>query len=350
MDNSVPEFLRSYSAYKYEYVRGLAKLKYLYNDPASRVLVVACDGYNADWRHFGWEEMEEAVRYCHREFARLNRFDTTMKMTAEDREIIEKLLSSGGFQSLRSEERKVGDFSVVYAPIRALRPGIAAEKIISRQTDYDPARDTLFMRESMVKTRFFIGNIVGVPVWVFYNKFPNLTGHSLFLPWPEKRLFHEMTREIHDWVWEAVGMIGQYTPTIAFGFNSIAGGATQKQFHLHVTVENPFPASINRVWTHNGGEKQYPAALVVSSDKEEAWDALDSCLRDDQIAYDLLYVPGKLYVFPGKPQGLCEIPWWASGIGLGERAGRITVSSREAYEQVRDDQIVSALEQWSGRT
>lgn len=344
----LPEFLKSSEAYKETYVRGLVRLKHLFNDPASRVLVAACDSYSADWRHFSDEELQASLRWCRQEFAKLQEFDPTMRMLGVDQTIIDKLLSPEGSKFLTPVmEREVGDFSVVYTSFRDLRPvGPGIEKMTRRYVEYNPAEEALFTKDFIQKDRLWVGEIIGVPVSFFYNKFPNLLGHAVIVPWPEQRLFQEMTKELHDWTWEITETIGGYIPDVAIAYNSIGGGATQKHLHTQFTIKNPFPVT-TAVWQHNGGRKKYPATVMVADDREEAWRTIDACLSDDQTAYGLLYVPGKLYNLPEPLQGYCEIPWWGTGIGLGDKAGRITVSSREAYDKVTEEEIAHFLGQWS---
>lgn len=346
--NTIPEFLSSSKAFKHQYIGGLVRLMCSFSDPSSRVLVAACDSYHPDWCYFSAEELEKNFRWSLRQYHILCGFDPKTEMSSEDDAIFKAVLTSPASCYLEpAEKRKVGEFSVVYSPIRTLRPMGACKKMKSRQVEYDPVKEALFTKEYIQKERIWNGELSGVVSAFFYNKFPNLLGHCLVVPWPERRLFQEMTRELHDWTWEIAGLIGDRIPGISFGFNSIGGRATQKQFHLQGSIEEKaFPVTSD-VWTHNGGKRDYPGTPLVAVNKEEAWGHVAACLADDRLAYNLLYTPSKLYTFPDQIQGTIPDPWWSSGNGFGDKAGRIITTSRDAFKSVTETMIIEAFESWS---
>ena len=346
----IPKFLKSFEAYKSQYLSGLARLYNQCLDPSSLVTIVACNSLRSSWSQFSPEELVESFRLSLREFEKIERQNSSMKMAPEDKAVFDAMLSQGSNEFLEPAiERRVGPFVAGLFPFRNLRPvNEDSDKSIGRYTDYDPKKDALFAQQSIKDECFWTGEIDSIPTWVFPNKFPNLTGHSLFVPWPEQRLYQEMTETVHNWIWDLVETVGNCIPSFSMGFNSIGAGATQKQLHLQATVESDtFPVS-EEVWAHNGGSRIYPGQVEVSLSKLEAWKAITSiCLSSDTITYCLLYLPGKIFILPGKPRGLCQIPWWGTGVGFCDRAGRITVSNREAFEQVSEGEIETVLKSWS---
>lgn len=347
----IPNFLESKEAYKSLYLSSLARLFDQCSSPSSLVTIAACDSLRRDWSQFSQEELVERFHLSLKEFEKLQLQNPSLKMSHADKIVFEAMLSQSHNDFLEpASERRVGAFVAGLFPFRNLRPANEdSNNTIGRHTDYDPEKDALFTRQSVRNECFWTGEIDNVPIWVFPNKFPNLTGHSLFVPWPEQRLYQEMTEEVHNWTWELAESVGKYIPSFSIGFNSIGAGATQKQLHLQATVESDtFPVS-EESWAHNGGSRIYPGQVEVSLSKAEAWKAITSiCLSSNTTTYCLLYFPGKIFILPGKPRGLCQIPWWGTGVGFCDRAGRITVSNREAFDQVSEREIETVLKSWSG--
>lgn len=103
----------------------------------------------------------------------------------------------------------------------------------------------------------------------------------------------------------------------------------------------PLPLSSPH-WAHNGGGAPYPAHCLGFDDPIEAWAAIDR-LHVRAVPYNLLYLPGCMYLLARRPQGSYAQPDWSTGHAWYEMAGGVVTFSRDAYERLQAEAIETEL-------
>jgi hypothetical protein len=134
---------------------------------------------------------------------------------------------------------------------------------------------------------------------------------------------------------------------VGLGYNAYGAFASVNHLHLQLFVrDRPLPAEALD-WAHNGGETPYPARCEAFGEVEAAWRRLDA-LHELEEPYNLLYRPGRLYLWPRLRQGTYTPAPWATGHAWYEMAGGATVFTRDDYERLDADAIRGELARTSG--
>ena len=68
-----------------------------------------------------------------------------------------------------------------------------------------------------------------------------------------------------------------------------------------------------------------------------------SALHAQAQPYNLLYLPGRVFVFPRKTQGTVDVPAWSSGFTWYELSGGFVVFNRDEYKNLRAADIENYL-------
>ena len=100
------------------------------------------------------------------------------------------------------------------------------------------------------------------------------------------------------------------------------------------------------VWIHNGGERNYPAECHAFDSAESSWLFINELHKINQ-TYNLLYVPGRVYVYPRMPQGMVEVPKWSSGFTWYELSGAMISFNHDVYNELTTQMIESELRKLS---
>jgi hypothetical protein len=165
---------------------------------------------------------------------------------------------------------------------------------------------------------------------LFINKFPFAKLHGLLVPEQEEHHIQFIFPDQHSWLWEVVRTVALNIRGFCAGYNSLAAFPSVKQFHVQTAVEpTGLPVTASR-WRHNGGDRDYPLPCKAFSEPREGWRWIEDRVRANE-AFNLLYVPGRVYCFPRRFQGSYSQAPWSSGFAWYECAGGIITVDREAY-------------------
>jgi hypothetical protein len=136
--------------------------------------------------------------------------------------------------------------------------------------------------------------------------------------------------------------MAEHLSGVGFAYNSYGAYASVNHLHFQMFVrETPLPLS-HAQWRHNGGAEDYPTDCEVYGTAAEAWERLEA-LHRDEISYNLIYLPGRLYCLPRKTQGSYAHSPWTSGFAWYEAAGGITTFNRTDYDSLDGSRIRQEL-------
>lgn len=248
-----------------------------------------------------------------------------------------------GFDALQpTEQRSEGPWALQFNHLRSFRP-----KRISQQSPQGISapfeeRAFHFNKPFMQKEVFWRGDLCGRSVDLYYNKYPFAELHTLLVPEREQCLPQYLQRHYHDYVWDVLEQLGAALPGAGIGYNSYGAFASVNHLHFQLYVGSaPLPVEDVR-WMHNGGAEVYPAPCMGFGDKEAAWQAIAE-LHRDAAPYSLLYRPGRVWLYPRRPQGQLAPPPWSSGFTWSEMAGAIVTFNREAYADLTAETVAACL-------
>jgi len=252
-------------------------------------------------------------------------------------------LRAVGLDRLRpTERRRAGEWEVQFNHLRAFRPKrITARVPEGIRAPFDEGAFH-FNKPFMQKEAFWRGVLAGREATLYYNKYPFADFHTLLVPERERRLPQFHTAEHHAWLWELAGELGAALKGIGIGYNAFGAFASVNHLHFQLFLKpGGFPVAADR-WRHNGGGEDYPAACAAFGERDEAWRCIRG-LHEREVPYNLLYQPGRLYVFPRRKQGTYSQPAWTSGFTWHELAGGMIAFNRQDYEALNGDSIQEAL-------
>ncbi len=260
----------------------------------------------------------------------------------EDLLVFLKILAIGLERLNPTERRQVGPWELQFNHLRSFRP----KRITARTPTgiYLPFDDGAFHfnKGFMQKEAFWAGELGGRRATLYYNKYPFVASHCLLVPEREARLPQFLYVESHDYLWETTRQLGETLDGVGFGYNSVGAFASVNHLHFQMFLKpEGFPVETQN-WRHNGGSGDYPVSCLAFSDREAAWEMIEQ-LHQQETPYNLLYVPGRLYVFPRAKQGTYAQPEWTSGFTWHELAGGIIAFNREDFERLDDAAVREAL-------
>lgn len=249
-----------------------------------------------------------------------------------------------GLEAIRpTEYRQAGPWEVQYTPMRALRPARASG---IKATGVEPPA---FNRSGFHFNKTFLqnevlwqGELLRRPCRLLYNKFPFASWHGLLVPEPEREHPQRLTQELHLHAWHLVRDLGTPLPGFGLSYNSYGAYASVNQLHFQTFLRSvPLPIEAAD-WRHNGGDRAYPADCLAFDDALEAWLHLTH-LHERNMAYNLVYVPGRLYCLARRTQGAYELPAWCAGQAWYEMAGGVVAFSQADFSALGETDIAAAL-------
>jgi hypothetical protein len=257
---------------------------------------------------------------------------------ADDMLVFLKLMAIGfdGVQVTRF--RSLDDWELQFNHLRAFRPSrITSETVSGIRRPFDPAGfhfNKPFLRQEAI----WAGELLGETVELLYNKFPFVPLHGLLVPDRQAQWPQLLTRRYHDYAWRLCETLGEGLPGWGVGYNSYGAHASVNHLHFQTFVcDTPLPITRD-VWAHQGGARPYPLRCEVFTSMEEAWRRIES-LHQVACSYNLIYLPGRLYCLPRRPQGTYPMADWSSGFAWYEVAGGFTTANAEAFESLDDATI-----------
>lgn len=249
---------------------------------------------------------------------------------ADDLLVFLKLMVIGFDGVQPTARRSAGPWEVQFNHLRAFRPARMSErKLTGISAPFDP-KAFHFNRRFLRKEVFWAGELLGTPVELLYNKFPFVDLHSLLVPEREAELPQLLTPDYHRYLWNLTAQLGETLSGIGFGYNSYGAHASVNHLHFQMFVrEEPLPVSASR-WRHNGGHEDYPAHCERFDDLTRAWGRVAQ-LHQRELSYNLVYLPGLLYLLPRPKQGDCRHADWSAGHAWYEMSGGVTAFNRIDY-------------------
>ena len=253
-------------------------------------------------------------------------------------------LHAMGFEEIRlGESRKEGLWKVQFNHLRSFRPKRISQFVHTGLMSEAFNEDAFnFNKPFMARECFWQGELLGRQVDLFYNKYPFADLHGLLVP--DRLANHAQLLDIgyHQYIFELCHALGNKFKGIGFGYNSYGAYASVNHLHFQMFVEADGLPVTHACWRHNGGDKEYPANVHVFDSVPAAWKFI-SDLHAAAQPYNLLYMPGKVFVFPRKTQGTVQVPPWSSGFTWYELSGGFVVFNRDEFKALGTHEIENHL-------
>ena len=261
---------------------------------------------------------------------------------ADDQAVFLKLMAIGFTGVELTRFRREDVWELQFNHIRAFRPPRMAETAaIGLHQPFNP-NGFHFNKPFLRKEVFWAGDLLGLEVDLLYNKFPFAPLHGLLVPERHARAPQYLSHPYHLYVWALTQAMAEYLPGVGFAYNSYGAYASVNHLHFQMFVrDQPLPLTLGR-WRHHGGAEDYPTTCEVYGTAAEAWDRLEE-LHRDEISYNLIYLPGRLYCLPRRNQGSYAHSPWTSGFAWYEAAGGVTTFNRRDYETLGANSIRQEL-------
>lgn len=257
----------------------------------------------------------------------------TIQEVEEDLLVFLKIQAIGLEKLKHTEQRRAGQWELQFNHLRSFRPKrITARVPAGIQVDFDEA-GFHFNKGFMQKEAFWAGEFGGKDATLYYNKYPFVDFHCLLVPERERKLPQFLTVEYHAYLWELTGQLDATLDGVGFGYNSIGAFASVNHLHFQMFLKPPGFPVMDGAWRHNGGSEPYPTQCLAFDEPRAAWGCIQM-MHSDEVAYNLLYTPGRLFVFPRLKQGTYPQPAWSSGFTWHELAGGIIAFNREDYDSL----------------
>lgn len=262
---------------------------------------------------------------------------------AKDDLLVFLKLMAIGFEGVQlTQFRSLDDWELQFNHLRAFRPSrITGEAVSGISRPFDPVGfhfNKPFLRQEAI----WAGELLGEQVELLYNKFPFVPLHGLLVPDREAQRPQLLTPRYHDYVWRLCDTLGKDLPGWGVGYNSYGAYASVNHFHFQTFLsDTPLPITRD-VWAHQGGSRPYPLQCEVYTSMAEGWRRIDS-LHRAACSYNLIYLPGRLYCLPRRPQGAYVAADWSSGFAWYEVAGGFTTANLEAFESLDDATIAREM-------
>lgn len=266
----------------------------------------------------------------------------TIQEVDEDLLVFLKIRAVGLERLKHTEQRQAGRWALQFNHLRSFRPRrITARPPAGMRVPFDEA-GFHFNRAFMQKEAFWAGRLGSKDATLYYNKYPFVDFHCLLVPERERSLPQFLTSEYHGYLWELAAQLAETLDGVGFGYNPIGAFASVNHLHFQMFLKPAGFPVMDENWCHNGGAEPYPKQCLAFDDPRKAWAVIEE-LHDGEVAYNLLYTPGRLYVFPRLKQGAYPQPAWTSGFTWHELAGGIIAFNREDYESLDDAAIREEL-------
>lgn len=237
------------------------------------------------------------------------------------------------------EDRKINSWNILLNKFRILKPpGVSKDVITTLHLPFD---NNGFNFNRVNDLTIWSGDIAGKNISLYFNKFPYKDLQALFVPDPAKNKEQFLTEEDHRFVVDMANSLS-HLYNVSFGYNALGAGASVNHLHFHMMVGIEKLPVTETEWIHNGGNRPYPANVYVYSDAAESWKLIDK-LNQQNIAYNVLYLPGKIYIFPRKFLGTYpEVPW-SVGFSWMQFSGNFIVYDEDIVNTITEKNIVDAL-------
>jgi len=248
-----------------------------------------------------------------------------------------------GFENLSTTEyRQTENWELQFNQLRSLRPTrISGGTVSTLLRDFNEEAFH-FNKAFLDREIFWSGDVAGIRVKLLYNKFPFATLHGLLVPEPEKNLPQFLEDDMHDFISSFCRHLGNNIPNIGIAYNAYGAGASINHLHFQTfCMQHPLPV-MHGHWQHNGGSMPYPVSCKVFEDSESAWAEINK-LHQENITYNIIYLPEKIIVLPRQYQGKYKMPEWTENYAWNELCGGVTTFNQDDFLGLEEETITSAL-------
>ena len=262
-----------------------------------------------------------------------------IKESDEDLLVFLKMVSVG-FENLSSTAfRNENEWEIQFNHVRAFRPQRMSGQVatdIKAPFNHDGFH---FNKPFMQKECFWEGDLNGRPVSLFYNKYPFIEYHGLLLPDRDKSLPQFLQKEYHQYIWQLAEEMGRNLDGLGFGYNAYGAHASVNHLHFQMFLRPEGLSVMLDKWQHNGGTELYPAQCENMNECEQSWAYIEA-LHAEKIPYNLIYLPGRILIFPRQLQGNYQQANWSGGFSWYEMGGGTITFNREDYHGLEEEDIL----------
>ena len=329
---SLPAMFKNTSAFQAAFICGLEEM--LEHDGLGVfILVLANASYDASI----FQKLQPQLALRFKEL--VSAFQQGVGDAPDDIQVFEKLMGIGLDQLHVREYRQLGPWRVQFNQLRSLRPSRMSDVRVDSLSLPFNSQGFHFNKPFLQKEILWEGQLLGSHCRLLYNKFPFVDHHCVLAINPEENRPQIITFEEHRYVWRLGEALMSCLPYVGFGYNAYGAAASvnHQHFQMYLRDDGGYPVERD-CWRHNGGVDKYPIDCYKQDDCDAAWQFIES-LHESNIAYNLLYRPGLLYILPRRMQGHFEYAKWMTGMGWADVMGEVTAFDREDYEQVDRQQL-----------
>jgi diadenosine tetraphosphate (Ap4A) HIT family hydrolase len=336
------DLFSSGDAFREAFGAGLARLLRDEGRPGPFILVLANAVFDARLYHRLRPQLARRFREladgCRRELMAGRR----PRDPEDDFNVFLKLMAIG-FEHLEpGRTRLAGPWELQFNQVRSLRPERAAGRLPTGICAPFDADGFQFNRPFLRRETFWSGNLRGSEVDLLFNKFPFVDLHTLLVPEREANEPQYLTRDRHLWAWELAEHLAPALPGVGLGYNAYGAFASVNHLHFQMFLrERLLPVAEGR-WRHNGGTEPFPACCEPYQDPDTAWKRIAD-LHEREIAYNLIYLPARLYCLPRRLQGSYDLPAWCAGQAWYELAGGTVAYNADDYQSLAQEDIECVL-------
>ena len=250
-----------------------------------------------------------------------------------------------GFESIRHNEVRQEDaWKIQFNHLRSFRPRRITRFIHAGLSEpYNEDRFN-FNKPFMARECFWSGQLMGQDVDLFYNKYPFADLHGLLVLDKKSCKPQLLRKKDHDYIFKLALELGSNLPGVGFGYNSYGAYASVNHLHFQMFVDIDGLPVTHACWLHNGGDREYPAHCFAFDSIKSSWDLIHQ-LHDQQQPYNILYMPGRVFLFPRKTQGMVEVPSWSSGFTWYELSGGMISFNYDDYKELKSSAVEKHLSQ-----
>lgn len=287
------------------------------------------------------KQYQELYELCRNAFAKGRSVD----VVDEDLLVFLKLHAIG-FESVRpSETRHEGVWKIQFNHLRSFRPKRIAQFVHTGRMSEPFDEDAFnFNKPFMARECFWRGELLGRNIDLFYNKYPFADLHGLLVVDRQDCLPQLLELDDHQYVFALCEALEDRFKGVGFGYNSYGAYASVNHLHFQMFVDAESLPVTDAQWKHNGGAKEYPVSCRAFDTSSAAWSFITELHKTSQ-PYNILYVPGRIFVFPRKTQGTVDVPTWSSGFTWYELSGCFVVFNRDDYKNLKMESIEQYLQQ-----
>ncbi len=339
---SLPLLFSSREQFRQTFEQGLVELL-SHNCLGSFILVLANASFDQHVHDYTHHKLLEKYQQLAAQYRSLLQDGQLLTEAQDDLMVFLKLVAMGGIDEVHQTEfRHTENWELQFNHIRSLRPPRNSQNLVEGiKLDFNPDEFN-FNKPFLQKESFWSGPVDNQQIDLFYNKFPFARFHSLLVPDKEKCLPQFLTYEYHHHIWDIIHHLSETLPGIAVSYNSYGAFSSINHLHFHLMIKDRALPITQSTWAHNGGENKYPLDCQVIQSKQESWEFIQA-LHDQQVSYNLIYLPDKLYCIPRKHQGTYPNAPWSGGFAWYEVSGGFTTFNHTQFNELGGKDLENEL-------